>query len=163
MAVTQSPSWWGFYALNICKAISEKSFCIGSWHLEAKIWNKKFKIIIFWVFYKHALTDLIIPNSQDVARDAGCFVAFYSMYGRMDGGISVLHCSYFSKISLGLIVIIVITLVVIRKELGILRNCLPYKMRIIFYCSPAYRTAKNSACKNFSFVLHFSGISYSIS
>ena len=76
----------------------------------------------------------------------------------------VLHCSYFSKNSLGLIVvIIVIILVVITKELGILWNCLPYKMRIIFYYSPAYRTTKNLACKNFSFVLHFSRISYSIS
>ena len=39
------------------------------------------------MFYKHVLTNLIIPNSQDVVHDAGCFVAFYDMDGRMDGGI----------------------------------------------------------------------------
>ena len=105
------------------------------------------------------LTNLIIPHSQDVARVAGCLAAFYGMAGRMDGGISGF------------------TLFILQKfpgtychhpcchnkRVGDFIELSPLQNENNFYYSPAYRTTKNLACKNFSFVLHFSGISYSIS
>ena len=76
----------------------------------------------------------------------------------MEGWMKViwaLNCSYFGKNSLGLIVMIVITLVVITKKVRILWNCLPFKVGIIF---TVVLQTTNLAHKNLTFVLHFSGI-----